>query len=541
MKAAELFKEFENKELTDKIYGFAYRRCDTSEEAEDLSQDIITEILSAALRQTEISNFYAFVWTVARRVYADFCENRRRGMQNCIYEDFVGEDGGISELLEDISAAEEIKRIFGEIAFLSRAYREATVMYYIDGRSVKEIAAALGIGETTVKQRLFYSRNTLRKEVKAMKERNLTLKPKQLVMFGMGHPIGNNPAVNAVRLFSQNLIYLCKDTPKTAKELSEELCVPMLFVEEELYLQCYGENGRYGMLKKLENGRYVSNIIIVDYDEYDAANKVVEQYLPEFCSAVEKVVEQNREKLLSFPFLSPQQDTGFILWILINEVVWSFRRKIVKLVSEEYMAGIKQTEREYSLVAVAIEKDSQKDLRLYGCDGISAENTAGFRSVFIQNGYNNRLERHFACGHNISTDGKLLMLLRSIGGLKVSELNESEKEIAAKAVECGYIRRSGDILEPAVVVIDRKNQSEFYSILKSDIAAGLAEQAAEKLAEFVKSHLPERLINDYQIYMQLIAGARFMDGVVEECIKCGILTDPKCCKGAASVLVSVEK
>ena len=206
MKAAELFKEFENRELIEKIYGFAYRRCDTSEEAEDLSHDIITEILSAALRQAEISNFYAFVWTVARRVYADFCEKRRRSMQNCAFEDSIGEDGGISELLEDISAQEDIKRIFAETAFLSKAYREATVMYYIDGRSVKEIAAVLGIGETTVKQRLFYSRNTLRKEVKAMKERNLNLKPKQLVMFGTGHPVGNNPANNANRTFSQNLI-----------------------------------------------------------------------------------------------------------------------------------------------------------------------------------------------------------------------------------------------------------------------------------------------------------------------------------------------
>lgn len=541
MKAAELFKEFENKELTDKLYGFAYRRCDTSEEAEDLSQDIITEILSAALKQIEISNFYAFVWTVARRVYADFCENRRRSLQNCVFEDSVGEDGGISELLEDISASEELKRIFAEIAFLSKAYREATVMYYIDGRSVKEIAAALGIGETTVKQRLFYSRNTLRKEVKAMKERSCILKPVRFEMLGTGNPIGNNPACHAGRIFSQNLIYLCKDSPKTAKELSEELCVPTLFVEEELEIQCCGQNGRYGMLKKLENGRYVSNIIIVDYDEYDAANKVIEQYLPEFCAAVEKAVEQNREKLLSFPFLSPCQDTGFILWTMINEVVWGFWRKIVKLVSEKYMEGIKQTEREYSLAAIALEYESQKDLRFYGCDGISAENIAGFRSVHMSNGYNNRLEKHFACGHNISTDGKLLMLLRSVGGMKVSELSENEKETAAKAVECGYIRRSGDILEPAVVVIDRKNQTDFYGLLKSDAAAGLAEQAAEKLAEFVKSHLPERLMNDYQIYMQLIAGARFMDGVIEECISRGILSDPKCCKGAASVFVSVEK
>ena len=116
-----------------------------------------------------------------------------------------------------------------------------------------------------------------------MNDRNLSLKPIRLAISGTGNPCGNDPRSKSERTFSQNLIYLCKDKPRTAKELSEELCVPMPYIEEELDIQCRGENGSYGMLRKLENGKYVANILLVDYEEYDEANKIYERHLPEFC------------------------------------------------------------------------------------------------------------------------------------------------------------------------------------------------------------------------------------------------------------------
>ena len=91
-----------------------------------------------------------------------------------------------------------------------------------------------------------------------MNDRNLSLKPIRLAISGTGNPCGNDPRSKSERTFSQNLIYLCKDKPRTAKELSEELCVPMPYIEEELDIQCRGENGSFGMLRKLENGKYVA-------------------------------------------------------------------------------------------------------------------------------------------------------------------------------------------------------------------------------------------------------------------------------------------
>ena len=78
MRINEILKLIGDKEFLDKIYQFSYRRCNTSYEAEDLCSDIILAVISAVHKQEQIENFYAFVWTVARRVYADFCKNRTK-------------------------------------------------------------------------------------------------------------------------------------------------------------------------------------------------------------------------------------------------------------------------------------------------------------------------------------------------------------------------------------------------------------------------------------------------------------------------------
>ena len=74
MKADETNKMLSDKSFLDKLYGFAYKRCSTSHDAEDLCSDIILAILRSVQRGKSIDNFYAFARTVAHHVYADFCE-----------------------------------------------------------------------------------------------------------------------------------------------------------------------------------------------------------------------------------------------------------------------------------------------------------------------------------------------------------------------------------------------------------------------------------------------------------------------------------
>ena len=547
MKTNETLKLLDDKDFLDKIYHFSYHRCNTSIEAEDLCSDIVLAVISAIHKQERIDDFYAFVWTIARRVYADYCEKRNAERQVFSIENsdlmLASKENEIEEFVEEAAEQEQISRIFKEIAFLSKAYREVMVMFYIDELKVKEIATRLNINETTVKQRLFSARNSVRKEVETMSERTYVLKPIKLAISGTGNPCGNDPRSKTERMFSQNLIYLCKDKPKSAKELSEELCVPMPYIEEELEIQCHGENGEYGMLRKLENGKYAVNIHLVDYDEYDQANKIYEKHLPEFCEVMKNTLKQKKEKILSFPYLSEQKDIRFILWSLISRTVWDFNDKIDTVLAEKYFSDVVPVNRTFSCAAVAYTDEQHPAFNFYGCDGITATAIGGYKSVFVSNIYGRRIDKHFHCGHNLSHDPKLLMVLRAIDGISIHDLDENEKEIAAKALECGYLRKNGNILEPKIIVIDKKNDTDFYH-LSFDFSQDMGmviEQIAAELSVFMRAHIPEHLMNEYHLYTKLIAGIRILEQAIEACIHEGLLVAPENKLGAEGVLMIVER
>ncbi len=546
MKTNEVLKLFD-KELLDKIYHFSYHRCNTSVEAEDLCSEIVLAVLAAIHKQEKVKNFHAFVWTIAHRVYADYSEKRNAdsrliSLENC---DMLlqTEKSEIDDMVEEAAEQEQLRKIFTEIAFLSKAYREVMVLFYIDGFKVKEIAEKLAISETTVKQRLFSARNIVRKEVETMSERNLSLKPVRLSIVGIGSPRGNEPNVKAERMFSQNLIYLCKDKPKSAKELSEELCVPMPYIEEELEIQCHGQNGTYGMLRRLDNGKYAINIHLLDYAEYVEVNKIYEKYLPEFCRILKQKLSQNKERILAFPYLSEQNDLRFILWTLISRIDWGFELKLNDVIAKKYFSDITPVEREYSCAAVAFREDQRPVFHFYGCDEIGSTFVPGYKAVVVSNVYGELIDKHFSCGHSISTDPKLLMVLRAVGGLSLEELTEEEKEIAAKGLECGYLRKKGNMVEPQIIVLDRQHAEELVKLQDEfvDDMTDVIEDIAKEVSVYMKKHIPEHLLNEYAVYTRLLAGSELLPVVIEECIKEGMLLAPEKRVGAEGVLMIVEK
>jgi RNA polymerase sigma factor (sigma-70 family) len=548
MEANEILKLIGDKEFLDKIYQFSYRRCNTSYEAEDLCSDIILAVISAVHNQESIENFYGFVWTIARRVYADYSEKRNQASKTVSIENgdllLAAKENEIDSFIEEAAEQEQIKKIFAEISFLSKAYREVMVLYYLDEMKVKDIALKLGINETTVKQRLFSARNTVRKEVESMNERNLSLKPIRLAIVGTGNPIGNDPRTKADRVLSQNLIYLCKDKAKSAKELSEELSVPMPYIEDELEIQVYGENGKYGMLRKLDNGKYITNILLVDYSEYDEANKIYEKYLDEYIPILKANFEKQKKDILLFPYLSEQSDATFIMWALISRTIWDFEKRVKEVIGKNYFSDVEPVKREFTTVAMAFRDDMNPNFGFYGCDGIQSNSVWKYRYVHFSNIYGARKEKHFACDHNITNDDKLLLTLKALDGtLSIDELSDTEKEVAAKAIECGHIRKCGKILLPKIIAYEKKLDKAFHnmSIALNENTEALVERIAKELAEFMRKNIPEHLINEYEYYTGCIAGVRFLHETIEACIKERLLCEPENKIGAEGVLMVIEK
>ena len=84
MKKQELLKIMDQ-ELLDKLFGFCYARTSDSQEARELCSDIVFELVKAANGEGDMANPHGFLWRIARNVYADFSDKKRRN-NDAFYE-----------------------------------------------------------------------------------------------------------------------------------------------------------------------------------------------------------------------------------------------------------------------------------------------------------------------------------------------------------------------------------------------------------------------------------------------------------------------
>ncbi len=138
----------------------------------------------------------------------------------------------------------------------------------------------------------------------------------------------------------------------------------------------------------------------------------------------------------------------------------------------------------------------------------------------------------------------LLFLTKALeGNLSVDKLNATEKEIAAKLIESAYVKKCGELLCLRMIAYDRKFEKDFFdlSFALNQNTESIIEEIAKELSEFMKKKIPEHLINEYEYYISLVAGVRFLHETIEACIKEGLLCEPKSKNGPEGVIMAIEK
>ena len=541
MKKQDLLKYFDDY-LLDKLFGFCYARTNDSYEAEELCSDIIYALVKAAHNDGKIESVYPFIWKVARNVYADFSNNRRKHAET-IYE------GDPEEILiavaeEDTSddTVELLTSVYRRIAFLTKAYREVMIMFYIDGLSTAQIAKAQGTSEGAVRQRLFSARQKIKSEVEEMTEtynKPVALDKIDYVIWGTGNPAWGDPRNVCTRMFSNHVVWLCHKKPMSASEIAEELNVPTIYVEEELEILCKGENGKYGFLRRLENGKYALNFILFDKDIFEKANAIYTDQLPKICETISNYIEEHKAEYLSFPYLNKKVDMNLILWQQVYNIAGAFSNCVQSALEKNHFADVEKTDRPFMVFGYV---DNGK---YYGggWDGVNAQNVCGFSNVHLDNIYITRIKKHFHCGLNVSRDPQIQLALRAIDGLDITSLSEAEKEHAAKAIDCGYLYREGDTLYTKILVSalsDRNRLFDISNALQNGYFDADAEIVAAKVAELIKKSVPDYLLGEWRLANNL-ASMPVLDAVVECLIGKGILTPPDDGIGAEGCWMSVEK
>lgn len=542
MKKEEIRACFCEKVFLNKLFGYAYKRTSGAQEAEELCAEIILAIFRALEKAGRVEKPYAFAWAVAGHTYADYCETRQKSRQSLPLQEAGGKVFPIEEWAEHEEDAARLQGIFREIAFLAKAYREVMVLYYLDGLSLSAIARKLGIEANAVKQRLFAARNTIRKEVKKMdynSAKPLPLQTLDYVIWGTGNPAWGDPREVCRRQFAKHIVWLCRKQAKSAKEISEALSVPMPYVEEELEVQAAGANGQYGLLKRLENGKYIANIILLDKEEILAAQGVYIRHIPALCDCVAAHIEKNKEEYLRFPYINKTVTLNLVLWQQISTMAGQFSSAVKELLAKEYFAGAAPTTRPFSVFGY---RNFGGPSYGGGWDGAGAHNICGYSHVHAENIYITRIQRHFHCGVNWANDIQLQLALRAIYGLPVSELAKEEEEHAAKAIEAGYLYRENGMLYTKVLVCEKKDAGRLFSLSYSLQKEFLKEAgaAAAEIAALVKRDVPKELHDAYGFY-NVLANMPVLDTLVEELINRNLLVPPENGVGAEGCWLTVEK
>ena len=127
-------------------------RCHNPDDVEDLYQECVCAIFEALPRFAERSSVSTWVHGICRNVLSNYVYYRKRD------SDLRGRLPG-GETTHDSEDLLHIRLLIDRLpGLLQRLYK----LYYVEGRSVKEISVILGKAEGTIKYLLHRLRNELR-------------------------------------------------------------------------------------------------------------------------------------------------------------------------------------------------------------------------------------------------------------------------------------------------------------------------------------------------------------------------------------------
>ena len=119
-------------------------------DAEDIMQAVFLKAIAKASTVREPARVRAWLLQVARRLCVDF-HRKRKQAEPLLDEPSTSPPHG----------AVPCEHLHAAIQKLPQSYREAIVLYYLDGRNCSSVAASLGTTEPAIRQRLVRARAML--------------------------------------------------------------------------------------------------------------------------------------------------------------------------------------------------------------------------------------------------------------------------------------------------------------------------------------------------------------------------------------------
>ena len=148
-------------DYAEKLFYFCLKKTSDNYAAEDLTSDILLNIITALEKGIVPEHFSSWVWQIARNRYSVWAGKKHK--QNASESAADIEEIEIEDrtaVPEDVLIRkDQLLLLRREMSFISSHYRDIVVAYYFQGIKISDIALSLNLTQGTVMSKLHRARN----------------------------------------------------------------------------------------------------------------------------------------------------------------------------------------------------------------------------------------------------------------------------------------------------------------------------------------------------------------------------------------------
>ena len=456
----------------EKLFYFCLKKTGSYIEAEDLTQDVALQIITALNKGTIPTSFSAWVWQIARNRYSVWAKEkhiRNESVTGSDIGDYEIEDES-ENILDEMIHTEQLALLRRELAFIKSDYRNIVVAYYIENKSVRDIASSLSVSISAVQQRLHRARQILKEGMDMAREfGKRSYNPEQIafVMNGMDGKKGQ-PWSIITHLLYKNIFLETYENPQTAEELALELGIALPYMEDELEFLT-----REQLLTKNENKYQTAFKIISKEDQrkkHDNNKKIQKPMTDKICELIDTYIVEDGSKV-NCDYVGYEAAKWALIVRTFDWLQWS--ANTANNTSLEYRSTYPTRPDDGAWTLTGYETIDWEKPDFVGQHGYlshdknEVKKDIEFAQFKFQ--YNNICER---TPLNLSWKEAYTLWLVCSGRIEASE-----KSYLEKMIEYGYLKKEGSII-PNVVILDRNAEephneelSQKLTSLKNEIFA----------------------------------------------------------------------
>ena len=490
-----LIKEFAENYM-EKLFYFCLKKTGNSTEAEDLTQDIALNIITALGKGTVPISFSAWVWQIARNRYSLWAEEKHRrsdAVTGSDIGDYAIEDEN-GNVLDEMVRREDLSLLRRELAFIRQDYRNILVAYYIEDKSVRDIAQDLSLSVSAVQQRLHRARMILKEGMDMAREfGRLSYKPEDVFFASSGpHPSGL-PWAAAQRSIPKNILLYASNNPCTLEELSMELGIALPYMEEEV-----GILHRATLLEKQGN-KYITNFFILDKDCRLEVSNALRQDAKERSRLLQELIETVLPDIRALGIAGNHLDDNHIRWWLVPKSIAYINENTEK--GRSIYEPPKRANGE-SWGFVGYEWDGRPERFAMGHNGTGSKGNHFW--AYKYNGYS----MWDQCGE-MAWEGVMLIGECLRNHRKVTDFSDSEKRLWRDIDgKFAHADENGEVI-PDILVMTGQQLEEIHRLLKEHknypALIEYTTAAYHRVKELFKKYSHKVLHNslDYYIFMEM--------------------------------------